>query len=474
MDPQRSSTSKNQAHLNTGASSSKLEKELKELLGLAKDLKDETVFQQEHRYKKFKAKNHTIQNFGFCFWFKFFSKLAGLKFYKECIYWCNKILEDVRLCDSHERSAAICLIVTSFNGLNDYENAFKYGEKYLEISLQAMTPEDRCSRNYLLSLMQKASMKLNRIDEFRYPKEILKLNVERYNAKEIDKLELLESYDKCIEMQTKIGDFRSAKKTLKHLKLFSLNSVNSNDAIKAIEDEDYGKAFPLNDLLNDSEVKDMKKLASEFRTLDHDNFQLLQNKIRLYRCISILCWKKHEILLNLCEIPMEWRFEWGYLALNILLDINSHLELLVETLREASVEIAVKASKFNESVVTNITGISLLLADQDQMNRQKLFSRMTKCYGGLWHMSLFISHAQRKFSNLDVQKVMPFLEFCFRSLNEGATSHELNVSKVELSTFKNSLTIMNHFGALKNTLAFQPIVPNDHHIVTETECQGEC
>ena len=67
MDPQRSSTSKNQAHLNTGASSSKLEKELKELLGLAKDLKDETVFQQEHRYKKFKAKNHTIQNFGLSF-----------------------------------------------------------------------------------------------------------------------------------------------------------------------------------------------------------------------------------------------------------------------------------------------------------------------------------------------------------------------------------------------------------------------
>jgi len=471
MDPQRSSTSKNQAHLNTGASRSKLEKELKELLGLAKDVKGESVFQQEHRYKKFKSKNHTIQIFGFCFWFDFLVKLNELEFYKECIYWCNKILEDVRLCDSRERSVAICLIVTSFNGLNDYENAFKYGGKYLEITLQAMTREDRSSRNYLLSMMQKASMKLNRIDEFRYPKEILKLNVERYNAKEIDKLELLESYDKCIKMQTKIGDFRSAKKTLKHLKLFSLNSLNSNDAIKAIEEEDYGKVFPLNDLLSDSEVKDKKKLASEFckrNSSGHDSFQLFENKIRLYRCISTICWKKHEILLNLSEIPIS--FQWGYLALNIFLDINKHLELFVETLRETSVEIAVKASKLNESMVVNITGITLLLADQDQMNRQKLFSRMTNCYGGLWHMSLFISHAQRQFSNLDVQKVMSFLEFCFRSLNEGATSHELNVSKVELSTFKNSLIIMNHFGALKNTLAFQPIMPNGYTIVTETEC----
>ena len=165
MASQRPSTS-SQDYLNTSASwsKSKLAKELKELLDIAKNIKDESVFQQEHRYKKFKAKNHTIQNFGFCFWFDFFSRLAELKFYKECIYWCNKILEDVRLCDSRERSVAICLIVTSFNGLNDYENAFKYGGKYLEISLQAMTPMDRSSRNYLLSIMQTASMKLNRIE----------------------------------------------------------------------------------------------------------------------------------------------------------------------------------------------------------------------------------------------------------------------------------------------------------------------
>ena len=60
MDPQRPSTSKNQANLKTGASRSKLEKELKELLDLAKNIKDESVFQQEHRYKRFKAINQTI------------------------------------------------------------------------------------------------------------------------------------------------------------------------------------------------------------------------------------------------------------------------------------------------------------------------------------------------------------------------------------------------------------------------------
>ena len=60
MDPQRPSTSKNQANLKTGASRSKLEKELKELLNLAENIKNESIFQKEHRYTKFKAKNVTI------------------------------------------------------------------------------------------------------------------------------------------------------------------------------------------------------------------------------------------------------------------------------------------------------------------------------------------------------------------------------------------------------------------------------
>ena len=59
MDPQRPSTSKNQANLKTGALRSKLKKELKELLDLAKNIKEESVFKHENRYKKFK-KNQPI------------------------------------------------------------------------------------------------------------------------------------------------------------------------------------------------------------------------------------------------------------------------------------------------------------------------------------------------------------------------------------------------------------------------------
>ena len=466
MASQRPSTSKSQAHLNTGASRSKLAKELKELLDLAKNIEDEPVFQQEHRYKKFKAKNHIIEihKLNLHIWGRFFEELLQLKFHKECIYWCTKILEDVRLCDSSERSSAIYIIVASFHGLDDFENVFRYGEKYLAIGMQTMTSEERVMRRSVLFLIQEASRKLNRIEEYQYPKEILKLDVERYNAKEMDKLELLSSYWNCINMQIEIGNFKSAKKTLKHLKLFSLNSMHSNDAIKAIENEDYKKVFPSNNLLNNSEVREQKKIETDFckrNSSDHESFQLYREKVEGYMRISRICWQKH-ILMNLGEIPFN--FDWGHLALNIHHDISLHLELLVthlELCKKPSEEIEDGVAKLNGCTMIEIVAFTLLLADKDLMNRKKLFSQLTKKMYDVGNINCkwtkCIMYAQRQFSNLDVQIVVPFLEFCLRFLNEGAASQENNELKMQLSTFKNSLRISNHFAALKNTLAFQPI-----------------
>ena len=86
-------------------------------------------------------------------------------------------------------------------------------------------------------------------------------------------------------MQIEIGNFNSVKKTLKHFKMFSLNSMNSSDIIKAMENEDYGKVFPLNNLLNNSEVKEETKLETDFckrNSSDHDSFQLYRKKVEVY------------------------------------------------------------------------------------------------------------------------------------------------------------------------------------------------
>lgn len=109
MDPQRPSTSKNQAHLKT--SRSKIVKELKELLELANEVEDELIIQQIPRYKKFKSKNHNMQSHEIVsIWRNFLDFLQDQEFYNECIYWWTKILEDARLCDSLERSCVIYLL----------------------------------------------------------------------------------------------------------------------------------------------------------------------------------------------------------------------------------------------------------------------------------------------------------------------------------------------------------------------------
>merc|ERR1739844_657030 len=108
-----------------------------------------------------------------------------------------------------------------------------------------------------------------------------------------------------------------------------------------------------------------------------------------------------------------------------------------------------------------IIGFTLLLADRDHSNRHNLFSQLKiMICDENRHMSdmiKLISFARRQFPDLDVQKVISFLDFCLRSLNECATSHEGNEIKMHLSTFKNSLTITKCFSALQSTLAFQPV-----------------
>ena len=455
MDPQRPPDYRNQAYLK--ASGSKKEKELKELLDLAKDFKDESVFQQKNRYKKFKAKNHTIQSHEIKSIIVLFGGgLLELEYYKECIYWCLKVIQDVRLCDSPERSVALFCIVRSFCGLDDFENVFEYGEKYLAISRQPISSKERYMRKILFSMMKDASMKLNKLqDDFKYSKEILKLNVVRYNAQEIEKSELLYSYWLFTKVQMEIDDFKSAKKTIKHIKLFSLNSMDSNDVIKAMENEGFGKFFPLNNLLNGSKVNEEKKLATEFceRNSDYDSLELFSKEVGVYYYVSNICWQKHELLMNLNGICRS--FEWGHLALNVLNAIHLHLDLWLNFSRKQAFDLA----QYFNKVLTDIIGLTLILADKDYLNREHLFSQLAKkmekevgdicryISSALKSVSLECMSAQRCYSNLDVQKVVPFLEFWLRSLNRGATSIEPTKLKVELATFKNSLAIMSHFEA---------------------------
>ena len=65
------------------------------------------------------------------------------------------------------------------------------------------------------------------------------------------------------------------------------------------------------------------------------------------------------------------------------------------------------------------------------------------------NVSWYIAESLRTNDKLDVLKVMPFIQFCLKSLNvsgnEGANSDNNVDIKVQLMTLKNSLSIMNLF-----------------------------
>ena len=76
------------------------------------------------------------------------------------------------------------------------------------------------------------------------------------------------------------------------------------------------------------------------------------------------------------------------------------------------------------------------------------------------NISYHIGQAQKANDTIDGRKVMPFIKFCLKSLDEnvgntepgpslanlpGANSHENVRLKMQFLTLKNSLVIVNHF-----------------------------
>ena len=97
-----------------------------------------------------------------------------------------------------------------------------------------------------ISMIIKSSYKLDRKqDVIKYTKELLKAYIQRFNNHEIEKVELLGMYSTFIELQIVNKDFSGAKKAIKHLKLFNLNSDDVKDVKISMEKDGYKKSLPL-------------------------------------------------------------------------------------------------------------------------------------------------------------------------------------------------------------------------------------
>ena len=497
---------------------SSVEKDLDKIIALAERSQYESVFQNHLQYKKFKARyqNQVVQSptyFG-----NMYRVLRSKKFYNEHVFWGMKILENQRLGNKEDRAYTLYLIVNSFYNLNDYENVLKYGGKALEHEIQPNELTDTKAKRRFLEVMQDTSLLFQKKrDAMEYAKEILKLDVIRCNKKEFEKFYLLQSYHNLIELQIGNGDFKSAQKTIdKHLSIFNLNSMDRDEVILSIAKEGYGKILPWNHLLVEphkitgsegSKIYEDPKLLktklfedheffknSPWNVTDQNTMRFWYKMVHLYYFIGKICWQKYEINLHF-EIKGNI-FRWAYMALKILDDILYHIQVQDKSNTKIDTVFKLVRCGFNRADPVRLSeelniknfilykiSATLLLADHDRENRESWFLQLikklflltdtytedtdtkstdsektdnqdTNTFIGKNKVIWYIAESLRTNDRLDVLKVMPFIQFCLKYLNEnvsdieGAQSDNNVDIKVQMMTLKNSLTIMNHFKAM--------------------------
>ena len=473
---------------------SDIEKDFNKLMALAERIQDESVFQKHPLYKKFKAKYQSQVPQGKVSTETLFRVLSSRGFYNEIIFWGKTGLEDHRLGNNYGRAYSLYMIVVSFHEMNDHENALEYGKKALENDFQPNDSFDTLCKRIVLEIMRDSSLLLQKKqDAVEYAKEIVKIDVIRCNKKEIEKFFVLQGYQNLIELQIANGDFKSAQKMInKSLSLFNINSKDPNKFLVSMAIESYAKILPWNQLLLEphkitsskrSKIDEDHQFFDCFTT-DFDTIRSWYKKLHMYFFISKICWHKYEVHLHFGL--QDNTFLWGNMAIKIVNDILYHIQLpdLSDTNMNAAFKVVrvgfnkgpcIKSSA--ELTVKNFMlekiSKTLLMADHDHKNRESLFLQLAKKLFLIqdddkidnktvsWYIGeskmlntpplSLLAESLRVNDKLDLPKVMPFIQFCLKSLNgnvgdiKGANSDNNVDTKVQLMTLKNSLTVMNHF-----------------------------
>ena len=419
-------------------------KEFKEIIDLAKT-NDESAFQQNHRYRKFKDQNINIEicvNMIQGFW--------KIKFLNESVFWCQKVLENSRVGEKDFKWVALSMITQSFRRLENYEKVIEYGKKAIEHLMKSLEPGGQFARNNcLLVILEHMIFAFKKLDKkkeaMKYAREFLKVSVELHNTVEdiekgFQKVVLLNSYICLVDLQIQLGESKLAKKSFeRHFKLFNLNSMDPNDVLLALKEEGYENILPL------AKCKQTQKLSTEFAKRFIDSPEVMrekwEEKVVVFHSVSQMCWKKHFVFFG-----GKSNQTWGNLSLDICLNILKHIKVIIENKE--------KYSYFNfdllHPIVIDAISMTLILADQNHLKRENLFSNLFLLIRSVMtdpnkeNICSYVGAAQRKNDKINLQKVMPFIQFCLKSLDEGANSLENINLRMQFVMLKNSLMIVNH------------------------------
>ena len=431
---------------------SSIQQEIKSILKLAREVKTESIFQEKAQYKKFKAKKIGHRN-----------EIRGLidrlnadfEFDNEVIFWSHKFLQE-RICDKDEKYRTLYGLSTSYYRIKNYEKAIEFGQKFLDIKVLIPKPyftlDGVCG---LVHGMIQSSRILERDeDAMKYLKEKLKLDVLRFNDGEITKLNLLAMYIELIYAQIKTKRFDFALKTLKSLKLFSVNSKNPQDVIVAMERQGYKKYFPLSLLYID--ITESYEEFSDLVVEHYVNFS--EKEIReSAEMVEELC-HLARICLYKCEILQDHGDranceKWAYIHFLINYDIQFHLRLL------ESIGVSLEGDSItSDSPLCETIAAALRLSLYDPTKRAKLFEDLYPAILGREKtVSYYLSRTSREYC-ISFEVLMPFITFCIDKFYEfkthdkpfwsqRSTAEEGKNSKKKLISYKNSLINMNHFQA---------------------------
>ena len=440
-----------------------------EMERLAKRVANEAEFQQKQQYKIFKAKQNEHQRH----LYDLANELFSLNFHEECIYWCHKVFEKLRISDKKERHSVLTTISLSYYNLKNYEKTLEYGQKSLDIELKKPSTQ---AMNTLVAMEVSASKIKRYKDASKYAKETLKMNIVRHNEKKTPKSSLLISYSNLIDLQIKDGNIKGAKKTIKHLTIFNLNSIDPNDVLVSIEKEGYEKFLPLSDLFRnnthidgsfiDTTDKDHIQNVTKFCDKNFSNIEDLKEFIyhtQTYHSVGKICWLKFLIYRRFDS--MQNCEKWGLLYRNVLFNILVHMKILVNQQKANEDFEALEKNGIGvltyEHYILEFINCSLRLANDDTVyNRENIFGQLCKHLLTCNRISTyFILAAIRKYPIDVMHEVMPFLQY-FIKLCLSKEEYHKNASeagnaakylayyqkrKEQMITLKNTLAIMNHF-----------------------------
>ena len=384
---------------------SAIQKEILDLLALAKCFKEESSFEQCNVYQAFKARPKIGQRSEIKL---LIVGMAERKFSNECIYWAQRFFKE-RVCNKEERIRVFFTLSCLYYQMEDYEKAIEFGQKYLEIKSKELL--DRVSA--ILELMvDSCDILKEKEDGIMYRKENLKIKILRCNNGEIGQFEVLQAYHGLIASQYINDHFSCAKKTMKNLKLFKLNSKDPND-VKASFDKEY-----------------------QTRNLE----------IELFLLVGRLCFYKSRVLQYFCDrINCS---KWATLHFEILYDIQQKTRQLERN------GLITEANSKHESILleTIFSSLNLSYVISDFENRKKLF---LKVYLAILQNERFISYyigETVKEYSIKFGYVMPFINFCIKNLDEAVPqnppSWSIEEGRKKLIAYKNSLIIWKHLNPI--------------------------